>query len=708
MPLILIQYLVVFNTRINTTRCNNGQHISKDKVCDFVVDCLDGSEEEYCENHKQLFSKRPYRHQPPVIIEMDGRGSFKEMAIEADDPCPETHFRCSGEDVYCMPVYLRCNQVKDCPLGEDELSCETVSCPGYYRCRGSSVCLHPSHVCDGWPQCPQRDDELLCNASCPSVCQCQGLAFVCHQPFPANNYPDLRYLDAEGSDIKPANVSDNLYLIYLNLAACGLNSWPLLPLYNLQHLSLSHNTITVVHIETVRLLFSLRYLNLEHNPLSKLVQDSSDAKHTFLRIIDLSYTHILKFDSTVFLTFSFIEILNLSYSSLNEIGEQGFTDFPELKHLDISGCKVEDFPKDLFKGLRYMQSIKADNYKLCCEAILPESFNKHFCFAPKDEISSCDDLLHSNFFRSFLWMIAVISAIGNAGCFLFRIVVLKSRLFKSGYNTFVTSLSLSDFLMGGYLTIIGTADVLYRGRYLWNERGWKASVICTIAGFSSLLSNEVSAFMICLITIDRFIVLRFPFSKFRFKGRSAMMATGLAWLAGFFLSALPLIPVFSHWRFYGHTGICIPLPVTRRAFTGHGYSFGVMIVFNFILFALIALGQTSIYLSIKTNSMENVNFVHTYRDFVIARRLFTVVVSDFLCWFPIGVLGLMANSGTPVPGEVNVAMAIFVLPLNSALNPFLYTFNILMEKRRKVREARLFDLLHRQKNELLMEKYGRC
>ena len=298
----------------------------------------------------------------------------------------------------------------------------------------------------------------------------------------------------------------------------------------------------------------------------------------------------------------------------------------------------------------------------------------------------------------------MISAIGNAGCFLFRILALKSRLFKSGYNTFVTSLSLSDFLMGVYLAIIGAADVLYRGRYLWNERAWKASIICTIAGFSSLLSNEVSAFMICLITIDRFIVLRFPFSKFRFKGRSAMMATGLAWLAGFFLSALPLIPVFSHWRFYGHTGICIPLPVTRSAFTGHGYSFGVMIVFNFILFAFIALGQTSIYWSIKTNSMENVNFVHTYRDFVIARRLFTVVVSDFLCWFPIGVLGLMANRGTPVPGEVNMAMAIFVLPLNSALNPFLYTFNILMEKRRKVREARLLDLLHRQKNELMIEK----
>ena len=80
-------------------------------------------------------------------------------------------------------------------------------------------------------------------------------------------------------------------------------------------------------------------------------------------------------------------------------------------------------------------------------------------------------------------------------------------------------------------------------------------------------------------------------------------------------------------------------------------------------------------------------------DMVLAYRLATVVISDFLCWFPIGVLGLMASHGFPVPGEVNVAMAIFVLPLNSALNPFLYTLNAVMEKRRAKRLERLSKLL---------------
>nr|KAG5686278.1 hypothetical protein BaRGS_028881 [Batillaria attramentaria]KAG5696774.1 hypothetical protein BaRGS_012797 [Batillaria attramentaria] len=77
------------------------------------------------------------------------------------------------------------------------------------------------------------------------------------------------------------------------------------------------------------------------------------------------------------------------------------------------------------------------------------------------------------------------------------------------------------------------------------------------------------------------------------------------------------------------------------------------------------------------------------KDLTIARRLITIAISDFLCWFPIGLAGLMASAGTPVPSEVNVALAIFVLPLNSALNPFLYTINMILERRRRAQEQRL-------------------
>ena len=56
-------------------------------------------------------------------------------------------------------------------------------------------------------------------------------------------------------------------------------------------------------------------------------------------------------------------------------------------------------------------------------------------------------------------------------------------------------------------------------------------------------------------------------------------------------------------------------------------------------------------------------------------------------------MGLMAARGVPIPSEVNVASAILVLPLNSALNPFLYNLSMFLEKRRKARDKKLLEKL---------------
>ena len=149
-----------------------------------------------------MFKERPSLS-PPIIVEFERTGNKTRRSLfpgtdSVDTVCPETHFWCSDKDL-CLPVYVRCNGVNDCPGHEDEEGCDVYMCPGYYRCRASKVCVHVTHVCDDWPLCPQLDDELLCNQTCPLDCTCHGLAFFCLQVFAADEYPDLRFLDARGS-----------------------------------------------------------------------------------------------------------------------------------------------------------------------------------------------------------------------------------------------------------------------------------------------------------------------------------------------------------------------------------------------------------------------------------------------------------------------------------------------------------------------------
>ena len=673
-------------------QCDNGQCVSYTKRCDMVSHCLDDSDEMSCRDYRVTRIEGQPTFQSPVLIRFDGTSLFKARSMTSTESCPITHYRCPGEYSDCLPVFTLCNGWYDCLSHEDEHNCETMICPGFYKCFNCSVCVHSDHLCDGFPHCPLRDDEWMCDMTCPAQCVCHGHAFLCPRRFSTHLFPKLRYLNAHGSGVAPHTLEGNYYIVWLALSECSLQHLPAMTVQNLKFLDLSNNYLKTVHMSVFIHLKNLQTLILSGNPIHLLDKGrDSVVQQSLLNTVDLSHTSLVVFDSSPLSSFSFIQTLNLSYSQIHTVNISGFQYTPRLTSLYMEGTAVETFPADMFQSLSYLRFVTAQIYKLCCKEILPSHADLVSCSAPTDEISSCADLLRSETYRGFLILIGILSLLGNMICLLLRVCVHK-RVSASGFHVFVTNLSLADLLMGVYVAIIGVADGLLRGKYLILDREWKHSVACKMAGFLSLLSSEVSALIIWLITLDRFIVLHFPFSTVRFQRTSAAVACLFTWFVGLLLAFIPMLPMTAHWNFFSQTGICIPLPVTRQDFRGKGYSVSVFVVFNFVLFILIATGQAFIYWSVQKNAL-NTDKTKAWRDITIARRLISVAVTDFLCWFPIGLCGLLALGDTPISGEVSVALAIFVLPLNSALNPFMYTFNMLMEKRRKSREAILLKWL---------------
>ena len=684
---------------LHSSRC---QCIPFTAVCDVHVDCNDASDELSCDYEVQQAAELVY----PAIVDYDGRGAVQKRPLaratefpnNSSSACPTSHFLCTEAD-FCLPVYVRCNGVNDCPGREDEAGCDSYTCPGFYRCRGSRVCLHAKHVCDAEVQCPQHDDEQFCELTCPPECTCFGWSFVCSQPFLSQEYLELRYLDASNSRMSLRSLVKNTMLIHFSQARCDVTSLDNVTLPNLRSLDLSDNHLRAVRVSDLKGLPRLLVLFLSGNPIARLFADveSSEGSVAVLTHLDLSRVKLKTFDFTTVAAFPGLQILNLSRSGTDRLLEDRRKLVKRLRVLDVRGCPVTFFSTNVLRDQDELQTVFSENYKLCCPAVLPAGFTVSRCQAPFNEISSCDDLLRSDVYRVALAAFSILALVGNVVSFVVR-GFLEGRRAKSGFLVFVIHLCVSDFLMGVYLAVVGVADQLYLGRYLSEDIAWRNSVACKVAGVLSLISSEVSALLICLITLDRFLVLRFPFSRTHFRFRSAQLACGVTWFTGGLLAALPLLPMTSHWQFYSQTGICVPLPITRNDdFAGRDYAFAVMIVVNFVLFVFIAVGQVSIYASVNANKMAVSDAGNRSRDIKIARRLAVIVVSDFFCWFPIGLLGLLASTGTAIPGEVNVAMAIFVLPLNSALNPFLYTLNMIQEKRQNAREERLLKQLLSQK-----------
>ena len=667
------------------------------------MDCVNEDDEGTCTFINEVGASYVVPPPPPAVIDFVKNGSTiisplaSSVLLERNSSvCPETHYQCLNNG-YCLPVFTRCNKLYDCPFHEDEENCESYTCPGHYRCFEAQVCLHYSHVCDGIYQCPRSDDELLCGFHCPTQCHCHGLAFTCSFTFQVDLYPDLRYLNAAGSSMTLERLSTNTMLVYVSMADCDISSISNVSMPNVNILDLSDNKLTYVPVSILHTFQSLRIIFLSGNLLSTpLPTDISFLTLERVHILDLSMNKISLMQEQFLLYFPSLQILNLSQCGTHHVSGQGFQVTTTLRVLDTRGCPMSEIQRGIFQGLDQLDTVYADSYKLCCVAALLEGFNQNNCHAPEDEISSCQDLLRSNSYRVLLAIFNTLALLGNGVSFVFRLSSMK-KAGSQGFSVFVLHLCVSDFLMGIYLTVIGIADRLYQNSYVWKDTAWRHSPACQMAGFLSLVSCEVSAFIICLITLDRFLVVRFPLSFLHFKGWNAQLASCLSWLVGVIMAAVPLLPAVAHWHFYSQTGICIPLPVTRKLLPGHQFSFGVMIILNFILFLVIAVGQLAIYFSVRSNTLKASYASQCSQETSIAQRLFIIAMSDFLCWFPIGLIGLLAFKQIPISGEINVALAIIVMPMNSALNPFLYTVNIMLERRRRVKEQTIVKWIESQK-----------
>ena len=290
-------------------------------------------------------------------------------------------------------------------------------------------------------------------------------------------------------------------------------------------------------------------------------------------------------------------------------------------------------------------------------------------------ISSCENLIADPVLKVLMWVMAVQATCGNTAVLVYR-VVWDRHNFHTSHSVYPFNLAISDLCMGVYLFIIAVHDLQFKGEYALFDEEWRHGPLCHLAGFLSTLSSETSAIFILLITVDRFLTIQFPFGQFRSSLKLAWILCGTAWGVGLIIASLPL--VISGWEVYSFNSICVGLPLHSDAYTGSDYATGVFIGLNSFLFAMIAVGQVLIYRANWVNSKRASQYSkyaksRYRRDMAVARQLSIIVITDFLCWFPICIMGLMAQGGYLISNSAYAWSAVVILPINSAINPLLYT-----------------------------------
>ncbi|XP_053379173.1 G-protein coupled receptor GRL101-like [Mercenaria mercenaria] len=522
---------------------------------------------------------------------------------------------------------------------------------------------------------------------CPNNCTCDGYTAHCSgQSYNVFNFlsSSIRILDASHCSGLNGTLDIQMsffFLIELNSSYSNIeliSKESFSHTKNLLRLDLSYNLLTIIQSNLFKNLKYLRMLHLLGNRLISVIEPTAFNGLT-LKEITLSYMTL-----NVILKESFgglnLTKLDLSHSLIETVEDFAFERLI-VNELDITFNPIKNFGKAMFNGLVGLQKLKTPQYKFCC--IRPIYLEEKNCFPHRDEFSSCGDLMRRTSLQFFLWIISILAISGNIFSIAFRIFFDEKRL-KMVYGIFVTNLAVADLLMGMYMLIIAIADRVYRGRYIEEDEYWRRSAWCTLAGVLSTVSSEASVLFICLITVDRLLVIKYPFGSVRISKNLAKMMALSCWIVCFLVAILPIVQSsYFGDQFYSKSGVCLALPLTKDRSTGWLYSISVFIGFNFITFIMIALGQTMIYYEVRHQSSVMKKKSSARRnDLKVARNLLLLVTTDFACWFPIGCMGMLSLNGHTIPGEVYAWTAVLVLPINSAINPFLYTIMAIISSKK--------------------------
>ncbi|KAL8181297.1 UNVERIFIED_CONTAM: Relaxin receptor 1 [Gekko kuhli] len=286
-----------------------------------------------------------------------------------------------------------------------------------------------------------------------------------------------------------------------------------------------------------------------------------------------------------------------------------------------------------------------------------------------DGISSFEHLLASLILRVCILLVACLTCFGN----LF-VICLRSFMApeSSSHTMAIKSLCCADCLTGIYLFLLGIFDLKFSGEYNQHAQAWMASLSCQLVGGLALLSSEVSVLLLTYMTLEKYLCIVFPFSCYGAGKRRTLCMLVATWLLGF---GLALVPFLFFKNYYGTNGVCFPLQSDgAESPAARGYSTGIFLGLNLMAFICIVCVYTHMFYSIHTTaarSGEECNVLSM--DVTIAKRFFFIVSTNALCWIPIFVLKLLSLLSVDIAGRATSWVVVFILPINSALNPILYT-----------------------------------
>ncbi|XP_068245510.1 relaxin receptor 2-like [Palaemon carinicauda] len=658
-------------------------------------------------------------------------------SADSDGSCEIGWFPCGENSTKCIEQRFRCNWEVDCPDGEDERNCLDFSGDNNHTAsilKKKVFLWQERHKCS----VEEYPPFCLCRMYTKMHCKAANLTQVPQDIgssvtalMLANNslnlksgdflkYANLDLLDLEGNNLSylPAGVfrglnnltrlflkDNSLYelpkdvvfdltsLKHLVLQGNQFNQFDdlltnipsLVQLWmssnlvtlrgrnvspraeNLQELFLENNIIRRLTISSLEGLSGLISLYLRDNFIAS-IEPGAFRDQTSLVDLELNNNRIGSLSNDAFLGLESLKSLNLQDNPLMTVGDMTIKSLPSLMSLNLDGI---EFPTGVLYNLStHQRDLSPDiehiyfmRFRYC--SYFPKVPD---CHPKTDGVSSFENLLVRLELRVAVWLVATLTMVGN-------FTVLAGRFFTRDDNKllslFIRNLAVADLLTGVYLFVVGIKDLQFRSEYHQYAYYWMTSWGCTVTGILAMTSAEVSVMILAFMSVERWICITWPLRTPKLSIGTARITLSGIWSIGLLISIVPVFYYQTRQGFYGTNGMCFPLHLDDPWVPGWFYSAFIFVGLNQVGVVLILFSYMGMFCSIRLTRAATPLSLGD-REFAI--RFFFIVFTDCLCWIPIIVLRIMALASFEIQPELYAYVVVVLLPINSALNPFLYTF----------------------------------
>ncbi|XP_057584009.1 relaxin receptor 1 isoform X4 [Hippopotamus amphibius kiboko] len=536
--------------------------------------------------------------------------------------------------------------------------------------------------------------------SVPVQCLCRGLELDCDET-------NLRAVPSVSSNVTLMSLKWNLIrklppdgfkkyhdlqkLCLQNNKIRSVSIYAFRGLYSLTKLYLSHNRITFLKPGVFEDLHRLEWLIIEDNHLNRISPLTFYGLNSLILLalmnnvltrlpdkplcqymprlhwLDFEGNHIHNLRNLTFISCSNLTVLVMRKNKINHLNENTFAPLQKLDEFSLEGIEISNIQQRMFRPLMNLSHIYFKKFQYCGYAPHVRS-----CKPNTDGISSLEDLLASVIQRVFVWVVSAVTCFGN-------IFVICMRPYIRSENKLhamsIISLCCADCLMGIYLFVIGAFDLKFRGEYNKHAQLWMESIYCQLLGSLAILSTEVSVLLLTFLTLEKYICIVYPFRCLRPGKCRTITALILIWIIGFIVAFIPLSNKEFFKNYYGTNGVCFPLHSEDTESIGAQiYSVAIFLGINLAAFIIIVFSYGSMFYSIHQSAITATEVRNQVRkEMILAKRFFFIVFTDALCWIPIFILKFLSLLQVEIPGTITSWVVIFILPINSALNPILYT-----------------------------------